>query len=677
MNDGGSRSAFEFRLLGGLSVGQFESESRLQLPRKPKALLAYLALNHGYPQSREKLSALFWEGSPEEQARVNLRKCLSVLRKQIGDVLQTEDDDVTLNSDAIGVDAHRFKQLVKTGNIGSLEQASEMYKGDLLDGFSLKEEAFEAWLRTEREQYRHMMVEGLTKLITHFESSQMTAPIVKYATVLLSIDRLNEQGHLSLMHAYAAQGRHDAALKQFDLCRQILARELDVQPKPEMVQAASDIRKARRQEAKKPLANAPASKTVKSEADAFFGAKLPDKPSIAVVPFDNLSGDPEQRYFSDGITEDIITALSRFRELSVISRNSSFAFTGQSISLLEVGRELGVNYLLEGSVRKAADKVRVTAQLIDVGADKYIWAERYDRNFEDIFELQDDVVTRISGTLVGRLAHERYEQTQRLSPNRLRAYDLFLRGRELFFNWSFEDNQAARVYLQEAIEIEPDFAAALALLSETLLRMFLSGWGEDPERDLAESFAIAKRAVEIDDQDSRVHTALGMAYIYQRDLDRAKYHFDTALRLNPNDTRVLAYYSRQAMLDSRTADAIELCNRATTLNPYGKYGWNLGIVFFGAHEYGRAIEHLSSITNPPMSPLSILAACYAMIGDESRAIATRELFLEAARGCAATSRFTRPEEWREFFILRWPFRLSSELDHLLKSLCRAGIPVGD
>lgn len=415
----------------------------------------------------------------------------------------------------------------------------------------------------------------------------------------------------------------------------------------------------------------------KTQADALTPHSASNSPSIAVLPFDNLSGDREQEYFSDGITEDIITELSRFRELSVVSRSSSFSFKNTSISLRDIGLKLGVQYVVEGSLRKAGNRVRVTVQLLDADADKHIWAERYERDLEDIFELQDDVVRRISGTLVGRLEHERHEKVKKRSPNQLRAYDLYLRGRELFFNWSSEDNLAARDLLQAATDTQPDYAAALALLSEAVLRMFLNGWSEDPEKDLREAFNLARRAVEIDDEDSRVHTALGMAYIFQRDLDRAKYHFDIALKLNPNDTRVLAYYSRQAVLDGETTKAIQLCLQATARNPYGKYGWNLGIAYFAAREYERAIEQLSSIRNPPLAPLSISAACHAMIGDETKTAVARELFFDSARTCATTSGFTRPDEWREFFAVRWPFRESERLDHLLEALSRAGIPVRD
>lgn len=243
-----------------------------------------------------------------------------------------------------------------------------------------------------------------------------------------------------------------------------------------------------------------------------------DKLSIAVLPFINMSGDAEQEYFADGITEDIITELSRFKELSVVSRNFSFVFKGKTAPVREIGGKLKVDYVVEGSIRKAGNRVRVSAQLIDAKNDNHIWADRYDRSLEDIFEVQDDVVRRVSSTLVGRMEHERQKKTRRQSKSQLKAYDLYLRGREQFFNWSIEDNLKARDFLRSAIEIEPEYAAALALSSEVMLRHWLNGWSGSPKQDLADSFIAAKRADEIDDQDSRVQTALGMAYIFQRNL---------------------------------------------------------------------------------------------------------------------------------------------------------------
>lgn len=401
----------------------------------------------------------------------------------------------------------------------------------------------------------------------------------------------------------------------------------------------------------------------------------PEKPSIAVLPFVNISGDPEQEYFSDGITEDLITELSRFKELSVVSRSSSFVFKGRNASITDVSEKLKAQYLVEGSIRKAGNRVRVTAQLIDADTDQHIWADRYDRQLEDIFEVQDDIVHRVASTLVARLEHQRQERARRRSKNELRAYDLYLRGREHFFTWSLDDNLKARDLLRLAIDTEPEYAAALALLSEVQLRMWLNGWSDHPNEDLAESFAAAKKAVEIDDQDSRTHTALGMAYLFQQQPDRAKSHFEAAVNLNPNDTRALVYYSRHAVFDGDSDKAVDLCRQARTLNPFGKYNWNLAIACYVAHRYQETIELLEGISNPPAAVLALLAAAYAMANDQPRASTACNQFLEAAKSCITMSKLDQPSEWQKYFSARWPFREPESLSHLVRGLRKAGLGV--
>jgi TolB-like protein/class 3 adenylate cyclase/cytochrome c-type biogenesis protein CcmH/NrfG len=400
-----------------------------------------------------------------------------------------------------------------------------------------------------------------------------------------------------------------------------------------------------------------------------------DRPSVAILPFTNMSGDPEQQYFSDGITEDIITELSRFRELIVISRTSSFAFRAQAAPIAELARKLGAQYVVEGSIRKSGKRVRITAQLIDANGDKHIWAEHYDRELEDIFQVQDDVVHRITGTLVGRLEHERQERANRHSGNELRAYDIYLRAREHFFQWSMDDNRKAAELLETAIKIEPDYAAALALLSEVYHRDWHNGWSVDPEQDLSNSYRMAARAVELDDGDSRTHTSMGWVYLFTNELDRAKHHLDTALRLNPNDTRVLVYCSRHAVFDGKPEQGVEMIERALQLNPFGKYHWYFGLAKFAARRYDEAIELLRNVRDPSSAVVALLAASFAQLNrmDEARLALNR--FRELANRTPVMQKLCDPADWRKYFVVRWPFRDKADLEHLLAGLRKAGVPI--
>ena len=400
-----------------------------------------------------------------------------------------------------------------------------------------------------------------------------------------------------------------------------------------------------------------------------------DKPAIAVLPFANMSGDPEQEYFSDGITEDLITEISRFRELAVVSRNSSFVFKGKNEPARRIGAKLNAQFIVEGSVQKAGARVRVTAQLINADTDAHVWAERYDRSLEDLFEVQDDIVRRIAGTLVGRLQAERLTAIKSQSAEQLQAYDLFLRGREHFFNWSIEQNCKARTCLRRALDIDPDNAPAMALLAEVLLRMWLNGWSDDPDADLQMTLELADRAHEIDPNDSRTLTSLGMANLFHRHPDKARSCFETALRTNPNDTRVSVYYSRHAVFEGDIDKAVDLCRQALTLNPYGKYNWNLGLASFVARDYEEAIVLLEAIHNPPESVLALLAASYAIAGDREKADLTYHRFVQAIASAPAMRDIEQPRDWQAYYAARWPFRDQADFEHLVGALRNAGLPI--
>ncbi len=404
-------------------------------------------------------------------------------------------------------------------------------------------------------------------------------------------------------------------------------------------------------------------------------SKATAKPSVAVLPFTNMSHDPEQEYFSDGITEDLITELSRFRELKVVSRSSSFVLKDQAIPVAEAADKLGVQYIVEGSIQKAGNRVRITTQLIDGRSDTHIWAERYDRDLEDIFEIQDDVVRRIASTLVGRLEHERQARAKRRPKRELRAYDLYLRAREHFFSWVPEENRKAAELLDSAIAIEPDYAAALALLSETRFRDWVNGWSENPETDLADAYTLAARAVEFDENDSRTHTALAIACLFHGEPDKARHHFETALRLNPNDTRVLVYYSRHAVLNGQPQRAVELGDQALQLNPFGKYNLNLGIAKFVERRYDEAIGLLHKLRDPSAVVVALLAASLAMAGRDAEARATAAQFMERRAETPVMRGLRNSDDWRNFFAVRYPFSDPAETEHLMQALRKAGIPV--
>jgi adenylate cyclase len=263
--------------------------------------------------------------------------------------------------------------------------------------------------------------------------------------------------------------------------------------------------------------------------------KLPDKPSIAVLPFENLSGDREQEYFADGMVEEIITALSRFRQLFVIARNSSFTYKGRAVDVKQIGRELGVRYVLEGSVRKAGDRVRITGQLIDSSTGGHLWADRFDGGLEDIFDLQDRVTVSVVGAIAPRLERAEIERSKRKPTESLDAYDYFLRGMAAFHQFTKQTHDEALALFSRAIELDPNFASAHGMAARCYMQRKGYGWVTDRAREIAEAERLARRVGELGKDDAVALCSAGLVLAtVAGDLDDGAALIDRALALNPN-----------------------------------------------------------------------------------------------------------------------------------------------
>ncbi|NIQ39605.1 MAG: tetratricopeptide repeat protein, partial [Proteobacteria bacterium] len=268
------------------------------------------------------------------------------------------------------------------------------------------------------------------------------------------------------------------------------------------------------------------------EADKWL--RFPDKPSIAVLPFVNMSGDPEQEYFSDGMTEDLITDLSKISGLFVIARNSVFTYKRKAVKVDQVGRDLGVRYVLEGSVRKAGGRVRISAQLIDTTTGGHLWAERYDRELQDIFALQDEVTQKIVTTLAVKLTQGEEDRLTRRDTDNLEAYDHILRGLDHYYRFSKDSILQAREMFEKAVDLDPDYALAHSRLGWTHLREWSFGWRQDPQ-SLERAFELAQKAISLNDSLADAHELLGEVYLWQKRHDQAVEEMKKAIALGPNN----------------------------------------------------------------------------------------------------------------------------------------------
>ena len=413
------------------------------------------------------------------------------------------------------------------------------------------------------------------------------------------------------------------------------------------------------------IANAGVTASVSAKTNEPF--QLPDKPTIAVLPFVNLSGDPEQEYFADGISEDIITGLSKNSYINVISRNSTFAYKSKSTRLRDVSVDSGAQYVLEGSVRKAGQRIRVTAQLIDAASNRHLWAERYDRDLDDIFAVQDEIVGSIVHALVGTdgaLERSARQRSIEASTTTQSAYDCYLKAREFYYRRGGGDFEEAKVLFEKTIELDPGFAraySALAWLHLQRFKLLLTASFESMEQKVLD---LAFHALRLDPDDYRAHMTLGRLYSYQGKHAKGRAEFDRALRINPNDTNVLATSADALVYCERVDEALERCQRAIRLNPNAPdwYWQTLGFTYFHLGRYEEALEALERITALGQAR-RILAATYAHLGRLDEARHEAEEFMKVVPN---------------FSIKEWartePYTDPSELQRYVTGLRKAGLP---
>ncbi|MGD9411559.1 MAG: tetratricopeptide repeat protein [Desulfobacterales bacterium] len=347
-----------------------------------------------------------------------------------------------------------------------------------------------------------------------------------------------------------------------------------------------------------------------------------DQPSIAVLPFANISGDPEQEYFSDGITEDLITDLSQISGLFVIARHSVFTYKGKAVKVQEVSNDLKVRYVLEGSVRKVADRIRINTQLIDAKTGGHLWAERYDRHLKDIFAVQDEVTKNIVSALSVKLTEREEDQLARRHTNSLEAYEYALRGLEYYLRSTKEANTQAQRMLLKAIELDPEYSSAYSRLALTYLHEWTQGWSRDP-KSMERAFDLAQKAIVMDESLPEAHRILGDIYLYRKDLKRARKEREKAIALDPNYADGLAGLGEVLIWADDLDKGIALVKKAMQLNPHHHawYFFILGVAYTSKGRYEEAIEILDRalIRNPDFLGTHLALAIIYGITDRKEA----------------------------------------------------------
>ena len=401
----------------------------------------------------------------------------------------------------------------------------------------------------------------------------------------------------------------------------------------------------------------------------FKTLALPDKPSIAVLPFQNMSQDPEQEFFADGMAEDIITALSRYRSLFVIARNSTFAYKGQSPDLRDVARDLGVKFVLEGSIRKGGSMIRVTAQLIEGNSGNHIWAERYDRELDDIFALQDEITQTIVAAIGPEIDQFERERAQRLPPDNLDAWESYQRALWHVYRFSKDDNVEAQHLFKQATTHSPNFAPAHAGLAHALYYSYMHGYADDRPATLVHAFEAARAAVAIDDRDADAHFALGRILYLRRMHEASLFEFEAAVTVNPSLAHAHLGYGSALGYSGQWERAIESLDRALRLSPHDPVIWVFSTAralwLMGSGRIEDAAESAAHATRQPTAEVTahiVLTAALAHLDRE-----------EEGRRAFADALSLKPDIDAAYVGEIFPFEDPANLEFILAGLRRAGL----
>lgn len=608
------------KLLGDCAFLDREGRDIRLSTRKVRALLAYLALAPGQWHHRERLTGLLWSDRKEALARHSLTQALGSIRKLGGaldtDLIETEGDRIRMPSLAVDLDVAAFRALIATDPIA----ASALYAGPLLDGFTVPDPAFEAWLTTERATLHAEACQTFETAATQAARDGDMKRAIELARQLFSLDTCREASCRLLMGLHASVGDRAEAIRQYRVCEGLLHDELGVTPAAETTALLEEIKRG---------GGAAVSSAIATPRPATPGADsppLPDRPSIAVLPFDNLSEDPEQEYFADGMAEDIITALSRFRWLFVVARNSTFTYKGRLVEVRQVARELGVRYVLEGSIRQRGGRIRVTAQLVDASTGNHIWADRYDRQLGHLFALQDE----ITGTLVGAIAPEidqaERHRAERLTPGSVDSWLMFQKGLSAYYETTEESLERAVTIFDDICRRDPGFAQAHALAGDTRLRQAMH-FERERTRELVDvARECARKAKVLDNRDALGFCVDARARSMHGDHEAALRLAEQGIALNPNSWLTHHSLGFVLIIGGRFEAGLEALDNAERFSPHSAFSAGTLSMRAGAlialRRFDEAV-HVGELgieaAHPRPSTFAYLAAAHAHLGHIAQA----------------------------------------------------------
>lgn len=633
----------QLRLLGGLELGR----PPVRLPtRKTGLLLAALALAGPRGLRRDALSTLLWPDRAEPQARDSLRQALAALRQALsgsGLSIDGDHEQLLLAGPDEAVDCWLFDTLPAA-------QAADLYRGDLLAGEPLDDET-ESFVQPHRQAFRRKALALAERLSQAPPDAGAEAACTALAQRLLATDPAAEEAHRALIRLALRHGHVNEARRQFALCQAALRQALDAEPEPETAA----------------LLDQPASPAAAPPPPA----RAHDRPSVVVMPFDNLSSAADD-YFVDGVVEEITEALSRVRDFFVIARQTAFTFKGQLADTRAVGRELGVNYVVEGTLRRAGQRLRISVQLVDAASRAQLWSDRYEGETTDIFDFQDRIAAQVAAAIHPAVRLAEIEATRRRPPGSLRAHELVLQAWPRIWAQNAADNDQAILLLRQAIEADPAYGRAHALLAWGHSQYVIYLWTKDAAADRRAAARAVEDAIGLIANDPTALAAAGAALSQcLGELDRAETLIEAALALDPNNAWAWQRHGWLGIFRNDPDAAMARFRRALALNPLDPLAFNLRFGMAMAHSIqgddAEAVRMVREVlhTHPAVTwPWRQLAYMLVGLGD-----------MEGARDAVARLRAACPgisiAQMRECHPMR---HLGPRFEAMVDAWRKAGLP---
>ncbi|MFC1665771.1 BTAD domain-containing putative transcriptional regulator [Pseudomonadota bacterium] len=673
-------------LLGVPRISTSDTPDLRLSTKKSQALLIYLASPPGVARSRDQLADLLWGRSAQEQARSSLRQNLARLRKALGganEAILANAQQIKLDPERVEIDTMRLESLLLGSDVTELADAAKLIRGEFASGLHINEESFDEWIISERRRISELAISALTRLLSHYEEQKDSDNAAAIACKLLAFDPLQEGVHRSLMRSLAHQERYESALQQYKQCRDLLKKELGINPGDDTTALHEEI--ARSRETHRHTRYAPAVKTEglfrtlatkRPQATPIapdlppqlqgLNLSLPERPSIVILPFDNLTGDAENQHLAEGIRIDIQSALVKITGIFLIAAGSANAMCGRDA--VSAGKALSVRYVLKGSVRRSGSLLRISAELIEVQSGRAIWTDSYDRQFDDGFDVQDEIIREIITSLdVKLLRGEQAVVWHRTLKNR-DALECFYKGVEEFFKLSKEPMLRARKYFEAVDKKEPNVSVGMTWVAMCHWFDAFKAWGDDPANSLDQAGEWSHKAIQMEDADGQAHMVLSHVHLMNRQFDDALIVGRSAIQLRPNCTNANGFYANVLHYCGEQTDAIEHIMWAIRYSPI--YPPFFADVLAMSFLFDRSFDAAIAVARESLrlNPSGITSQLVLIAGFNERGQVA-----EAAKAGAAVLASDPAFTIRQF-AERQPYKNKADLKNFVAMLNSAGLP---